>query len=270
MFWGKHINREPPVKNPPPTLSEQIDRVRQVNLIQVREKQSQLPSSWLHQMLGLFTPEEQQLLEESSSRPDLPPGLHPHPTVDLDHAFSFFDVDHANLGVYPLKTSHAWFNPQARISRPTQPVQTHAIALRRAWSPDASVASGLAGLLLASQRHLQRQPFSDFERWETASASKDSHSTSSPDSHSFFLDPYCPQSYCWEVITEVIAPVSNDSHTTPRLVHFNTSFSTSASSSTSSLSELLDQSLDFPSTPTHSSTAKRTIPRAGKEDALAF
>lgn len=127
MFWGKHISREPPLKNAPPTFSQQVERVRNVDAIQTRATASPVPTAWLNQILGLFTPEEINYIgPDKEEAKDLPPGL--ESTNDaLGAWFSHCDVNKDTCGKYPLKSSHVWFK-DTRMGRPTISSPTQIIA----------------------------------------------------------------------------------------------------------------------------------------------
>lgn len=204
MFWGKHINREPPVKNAPPNFSEQIELVRQVDAEITVELTAPIPTSYLRSMLGLFggasglPSREENILEENS---DLPPGLGLKED-DMCRWFADCDVDQENIGYYPLRQSHEWFKaPEtfsfSRVSRPLTPVMTPTFKLERTWSPSQFAKRGIAGLLSASDS-IPREPFSNFEKWESPSAAS-SLSASSPS----LLETYSSDCYVWEVKTEM-------------------------------------------------------------------
>jgi hypothetical protein len=261
MFWGKHINREPPVKNVAPNFSQQLERIRLVDQIRTRELNNPVPTNWFQQMLGLFTPEEQWTANKTNS-PDLPPGLHPQVTY-LDQWFSVCDVDHNNLGKYPLRSSHDWFKAwEPRCTRPNTPISTPELKIKRVLSPNPYLAPGLAGLLTPIVPQSTKEPFSNFERWDELSSSGDSN-------HS---DSYFSQLYTWEVKTEMASfgvGKSTNSTLQASVNDLKPISPPSASNSTVSLPDAFDTDFDDINIPWEApALVKPAMVRAtGKEDA---
>lgn len=132
MFWGKHIRREPPLKNPKPTLYEQVERIRQVDAVQ---SQSTPPGQILmrNDIVGFGSTEELEMITESSPSPDLPPGIFPALT-SVGEWFSRCDENHDNCGSYPLKSVHPWFMVDSQVTRPSVPRHTEVIPFQSVLS----------------------------------------------------------------------------------------------------------------------------------------
>lgn len=176
MFWGKRIDREPPVKNAPPTLLEQISFVRNVHFETKREKESPLPSAYIHTLRETFKSNRNAQVpiiweeeDDEDEELDLPPGIVPtSPVLARSLTSSTVDSDHGAPSL--MRASHSTLevpetNNFSRLSRPTVPVKTPALSLERIWSPEKyALGACLAGLLTLHDAE-EMEAFSNFDLW---------------------------------------------------------------------------------------------------------
>jgi hypothetical protein len=104
LFWGKHIERPPPLKFEPPNWAQQIDRIHQVHVSQRRKPRKPLHPKWVDRELGML---EQDIDIWSKCGESSPPGI---PAADaLESWFSHLNRDHYNVGYYPRRSQLDWF-----------------------------------------------------------------------------------------------------------------------------------------------------------------
>lgn len=284
MFWGKHINREPPVKNTPPTFIDQIKLCRDVHASTVRELTSAIPMGWLNQLVTQFksssTAEELGNLLTDQTEDSAPPGLVPaaehEGNIVLGRAspwaqmFSLCDIDGSNLGQYPLKSSDTWFCPEPRVTRPSEPVETPTLQLKRVLSPNPYAQNGLVGMLtFAKLVENSREPFCNFEAWDAALTGELNEALNSPFANMYTWETSVQPAKFGGQKTNNIAPGSpSASSLVPRLP-------TSPSNSTVSLNDLIYSDADDINIPFDQSLtpAKKlhfaAIASPGKAEALA-
>jgi hypothetical protein len=273
MFWGKHINREPPVKNAVPNFSQQLERCRQVHLATLRELNAPIPVAYGLAMQSMFkfntladAPERMLHEDLSVGAVEMPPGLYPVAgggVIPWAKMFSVCDVDEENLGNYPL-ASDPWFSCEPRVNRPKIAVSTPALQLKRVLSPNPYAQSGLSGLLTFAQlaSRSTREPFSNFEAWDDAQN----------DEHTADLERPFSHMYTWEATVQpathvthkpnIAPPGSPSSSHVPRKP-------ASASNSTVSIPDLIYTDADDINIPFEApKPVARRLVSSGKEDSL--
>jgi hypothetical protein len=110
LFWGKHIERPPPIRRSPPSIIEQIFRVRQVHIENQSIPRLVVGDSLLDEKLGFQSSISEDVVSSFSS------------------AFSFGnstcshgDRGMNNTGRYPLRLSDPWFAPPKNNDRRLRP-----------------------------------------------------------------------------------------------------------------------------------------------------